>query len=198
MTVIEIQQALAQLGFDPGPADGDYGDRTTAAVRRFQRKYGLKVDGVAGKDTRGALRQALSGLKATDAVAATTAVVLDARSEKNLTGVHPDLVRVVRAAARLSPIDFVVTEGLRTLERQRALVASGASRTMKSRHLNGHAVDLAARVNGEIRWDWPLYQQLAAAMKAGAAKVGVPIEWGGDWRTFRDGPHFQLPWANYP
>lgn len=124
--------------------------------------------------------------------------ILDARSEKSLKGVHADLVRVVRAAAKISTIDFVVTEGLRTIERQRSLVASGASTTMKSRHITGHAVDLAARVNGEIRWDWPLYQKLAAAMKAGAAQVGVSIEWGGDWRTFKDGPHFQLPRAKYP
>lgn len=209
MRIAEIQLALARLGFDPGPADGDYGLRTTAAVRLFQSQYKLKVDGVAGPGTHAALKQALAGLKpvqgptspAAPSLAApgsADADSLDARSEKSLKGVHPDLVRVVRAAAKICPIDFVVTEGLRTVERQRSLVASGASRTMKSRHITGHAVDLAARVNGEVRWDWPLYQKLAAAMKAGASKAGVPIEWGGDWRTFKDGPHFQLPRARYP
>lgn len=117
---------------------------------------------------------------------------LDERSEKNLVGVHPDLVRVVRKAFEISPIPFVVTEGVRTKERQAQLVAAKASWTMNSRHLTGHAVDLAAKVDGEIRWDWPLYDRLAAVMKAAATGEKVPITWGGDWKV-RDGPHFELP-----
>ena len=125
---------------------------------------------------------------------------LNPRSEKNLMGVHADLVRVVRRAAELCPddISFIVTEGLRTVEKQKTLMASGASRTMRSRHLTGHAVDIAAVVAGEVRWDFPLYTRLAAVMKQAAADVKIPIEWGGDWRTFRDGPHYQLPWKVYP
>ena len=123
--------------------------------------------------------------------------VLGAKSLARLEGVHPDLVRVVKRAIEITPVDFTVTEGLRTVERQRALVAAGASQTMKSRHITGHAVDLAALVMGEVRWDWPLYAKLAGAMKAAAKEVGVPLEWGGDWKM-KDGPHFQLPWANYP
>ena len=88
---------------------------------------------------------------------------LSKRSETNLQGVNPRLVLIVRRAA-LS-MDFVVTEGLRTLARQTQLVAAGASFTMNSRHLTGDAVDLAAVVNGEIRWDWPLYGKLAEVMK---------------------------------
>lgn len=122
---------------------------------------------------------------------------LGAKSLARLEGVHPDLVRVVKRAIEITPIDFTVTEGLRTVDRQRALVAAGASQTMKSRHITGHAVDLAALVLGEVRWDWPLYAKLAGAMKAAAKEVGVPLEWGGDWKM-KDGPHFQLPWANYP
>lgn len=126
---------------------------------------------------------------------------LSSRSEGNLVGVHPDLVRVVRRAIQITEVDFTVIEGLRTVERQRQLVAKGASKTMNSRHIrkNGyaHAVDLAAYVEG-IRWDWPLYPKIAAAMKAAAKELGVPIEWGGDWKSFRDGPHFQLPWKSYP
>jgi len=124
--------------------------------------------------------------------------VLGAKSLKTLTGVHPDLVKVVKRAIEITEIDFTVTEGLRTVARQKQLVAAGASQTMKSRHITGHAVDLAALVAGKIRWDWPLYAKLAAAMKQAATEVGVPIEWGGDWRTLRDGPHFQLPWSKYP
>lgn len=123
---------------------------------------------------------------------------LNDRSEKLLVGVHPDLVRVVRRAAEITTIDFVVTEGLRTLARQKQLVAAGASKTMKSRHLTGHAVDLAAVVGGKVRWDWPLYANLADAMKRAAIELGVPLEWGGDWKSFKDGPHFQLPWKEYP
>ena len=122
---------------------------------------------------------------------------LGAKSLARLEGVHPDLVRVVKRAIEITPIDFTVTEGLRTVERQRALVAAGASPTTKSRHITGHAVDLAAIVMGEVRWDWPLYAKLAGAMKAAARELAIPLEWGGDWKM-KDGPHFQLPWANYP
>ena len=121
-----------------------------------------------------------------------------ARSESRLTGVHPDLVRVVRRALELSKVDFAVVEGLRTKERQAELVKSGASQTMNGRHLTGHAVDLAPVVGNQVRWDWPLFYPLADAMKAAAAEVNIPIEWGGDWRKFKDGPHWQLPWKEYP
>lgn len=120
------------------------------------------------------------------------------RSESRLVGVHPDLVRVVRRALELSPVDFAVVEGLRTKRRQAELVAAGASQTMNSRHLTGHAVDLAPVVGGRIRWDWPPFHQLAVAMKAAAQELGVAIVWGGDWRTFKDGPHFELNRKAYP
>jgi peptidoglycan L-alanyl-D-glutamate endopeptidase CwlK len=126
------------------------------------------------------------------------------RDRARLAGVHPDLVHVVERARQVVP--FIVTEGLRTRERQARLVAIGASRTLHSRHLTGHAVDLAywlddgdgAVEQGEIRWDWPLYQQLGAAMKVAGKEVGVPIVWGGDWPSFRDGPHFELDRTAYP
>lgn len=124
--------------------------------------------------------------------------VLGPRSLKRLEGVHPDLVRVVKRAITLTPVDFTVLEGLRTKARQAQLVASGASKTMNSRHLTGHAVDLGAWVAGEVRWDWPLYHKIAVAVKEAARLEGIPIEWGGDWRTFKDGPHWQLPWKAYP
>ncbi len=116
---------------------------------------------------------------------------------KKLAGVHPDLVRVVRRLID-EGVEFKVLEGVRSLERQRALFAAGASRTMNSRHLTGHAVDLAPVVNGQILWDWPLFDTLAVAVKAAAKAENVPLEWGGDWTKFRDGPHWQLPWAEYP
>ncbi len=124
--------------------------------------------------------------------------VLGKTSRERLTGIHPDLVRVVERAIRITDVDFRVLEGRRTLARQRVLVAQGASRTLNSRHLTGHAVDLGALVNGRIAWDWPLYHRIAAAMKLAAAELNVPIVWGGDWRTFKDGPHFELARAQYP
>ena len=128
-------------------------------------------------------------------------MILNTTSHQRLRGVHPDLVRVVRrcAADWADPeTGFIVTQGLRTLEEQKLLKAKGASRTLRSRHLTGHAVDLAVSVRGQVRWDWPLYAKLAKAMKAAAKAEKVPIEWGGDWTSFKDGPHFQLPWAKYP
>lgn len=123
---------------------------------------------------------------------------LSTRSKRRLDGVHPDLVRVVKRAIEITPVDFAVLEGVRTMARQRQLKEAGASQTLRSRHLTGHAVDLGAYIGGRVRWDWPPYHRIAAAIKAAAAELDVPIEWGGDWRTFKDGPHFQLPWSEYP
>jgi peptidoglycan L-alanyl-D-glutamate endopeptidase CwlK len=123
---------------------------------------------------------------------------LSQRSKDRLKGVHPDLVKVVEHAIEITTVDFAVLEGLRTPERQKVLKEAGASQTLNSRHITGHAVDLGAWVDGEVRWDWPLYHQIAKAMNEAAAELNVPIEWGGDWRTFKDGPHFQLPHKSYP
>ena len=128
-------------------------------------------------------------------------MILNTVSQSRLRGVHPDLVRVVRRCAadwKDPETGFIVTQGLRTIEEQRLLYKKGATRTLRSRHLTGHAVDLAASVQGLVRWDWPLYAKLAKAMKDAARKEKVPLEWGGDWVSFKDGPHFQLPWAKYP
>jgi len=123
---------------------------------------------------------------------------LGARSKQRLKGVHEDLVKVVERAIEITTVDFTVLEGLRTPERQKTLMESGASQTLNSRHITGHAVDLGAWVGDEVRWDWPLYHKIAAAMKEAAKQVDVPIEWGGDWRNFKDGPHFELDRKAYP
>ena len=123
---------------------------------------------------------------------------LSPRSYKRLEGVHPDLVRVVERAIAITEVDFVVLEGLRTKERQEQLLKAGASKTMNSRHITGHAVDLGAWVGKEVRWDWPLYAKIATAMKQSAIELNAPIVWGGDWRTFKDGPHFELNRSKYP
>ena len=123
---------------------------------------------------------------------------LSQKSLDRMSGVHQDLVDVVKRAIEITEVDFTVLEGVRSIARQEQLVKAGASQTMKSRHLTGHAVDLGAMVNGSVRWDWPLYDKIALAMKAAAIELQVSIEWGGDWRSFKDGPHFQLTFEEYP
>ena len=123
---------------------------------------------------------------------------LSQRSLSRLEGVHPDLVVVVKQAILITPIDFIVTEGLRTLARQRELYRAGATKTLNSRHLTGHAVDLAPWVGGTVRWDWPLFHKLADAMLDTAEAMKIHLVWGGTWTRFPDGPHFELSRQEYP
>jgi len=145
---------------------------------------------------------------------------LSKKSLTTLNGVHPDLVRVVKRAIELTTIDFAVIEGVRTIKRQQELVASGASQTMESKHIPGHAVDLMAYIGDRASWELNLYDNIADAMKAAAIECGVAICWGAAWnikdiriwegtmeeamnsytdlrrsqgrRPFIDGPHFEL------
>ena len=119
------------------------------------------------------------------------------KSSEKLAQVHPDLQRVFNEAIKNSPLDFSITEGLRTIERQKELFSAGKSQTMRSRHLDGHAVDIGVLVNGALNWDFNNYQLVADHVKSVASKLGITIEWGGDWMSFKDGPHFQLPWSTY-
>lgn len=124
---------------------------------------------------------------------------LNQRSLDRLKGVHPDLVRVVVKCAEAGRLDFQVSEGLRTAERQRELVKAGKSQTQNSRHLTGHAVDLVVlNPDGSANWDFSKYIALHTEMALAADALKVPIEWGGNWRSLRDGPHWQLPHAKYP
>jgi len=132
---------------------------------------------------------------------------LNAASLSKLKKVNKDLANIVMRAAYLAAANdpgFIVTCGIRDMKEQKRLVAIGASKTLRSRHLPGaktglsHAVDLAATVGGKVRWDWPLYAKLNSLMMQAAKELGTPLEWGGDWKTFKDGPHWQLPWDKYP
>lgn len=143
---------------------------------------------------------------------------LGGHSEHNLRGVHPDIPRVVRRAITLTTVDFAVIEGVRTKQRQEQLFAAKATRTLNSKHLTGDAVDLAAWVGGRHSWDWPLYYEIAHAMRRAAIEESVRIRWGGVWdrvlndidgdlddavadyvarqkargmKAFLDGPHFE-------
>lgn len=126
---------------------------------------------------------------------------MDERSEANLAHVEPDLVKVVRLAAEA--VNFIVIAGLRSAADEEKAVASGHSTTLHSRHLADKAglaaaVDLAAVRLGAIVWEPSFYPPIAMAMKAAARQLGVDIQWGGDWITFKDWGHFQLPWESYP
>ena len=139
---------------------------------------------------------------------------LPAKSIARLAGVHPSLARVILESAKRSRRKFVVTEGVRTYARQKELVLAKKSQTMRSRHVPESnackvscAVDLAIWEDrdldkvvdvDELSWKFPQYKELADTVKEVAAELGIPIEWGGDWTSLKDGPHFQLPWAQYP
>lgn len=150
---------------------------------------------------------------------------LGKKSKAELKGVHPDLVAVVERAIELSVQDFSVHDGIRTFEQQKALVERGASKTLNSRHISGHAVDLVPYIGGKLRWEWEPIYQIAEAVRVAAGQQGVPIRWGGVWdrmltehdeppedlvtdyvarrrsvgkRAFIDGPHFELPRSEYP
>lgn len=145
---------------------------------------------------------------------------LSNRSRKNLEGVDERLVAVVEYAIEVTRVDFAVTEGVRTVQRQRELVAAGASQTMNSKHITGHAVDVVAYIGSRISWELNLYDDIADAFKLASMEVCVPIRWGAAWhvpdirswdgtmqdaldayvdvrrsqgrRAFIDGPHFEI------
>jgi peptidoglycan LD-endopeptidase CwlK len=120
------------------------------------------------------------------------------RSEGNLIGVKRDLVHLARLSIRLSTVDFIVIEGKRSYQRQKYLLSKNKTTTMNSRHLTGHAIDVAAFVDGSVSWNFEDYKKIAEAFFLASEILKIPVEWGGNWKTFVDGPHFQLPWKDYP
>lgn len=108
---------------------------------------------------------------------------LSQRSLDNLKGVYKRLQSVVHYAIGETQVDFGVTQGLRTVEQQRRLVESGASHTMKSKHLTGHAVDVVAYIGPRISWEHRLYDDIAEAMRDGAEEFDVPVRWGAAWHV---------------
>ena len=106
---------------------------------------------------------------------------LSSRSKGRLEGINPQLIEVVKTAITLTKVDFGVTCGMRTVEEQEKLVASGASQTMKSKHLEGRAVDLVAYIGPNVTWALNKYDELADAMAAAAKQKGVALKWGAAW-----------------
>ncbi len=144
---------------------------------------------------------------------------LSQRSLDRLKGLDQDLIDVVQRAIDITEIDFGVSEGLRTLERQKELVEKGASQTLKSKHLGGKAVDLVAYIGPRVSWELKVYDDIADAMRQAAKELDVTLRWGAAWhknltdtdmpsedlmneyidlrrsqnrRPFIDAPHFEL------
>lgn len=126
------------------------------------------------------------------------------RSAKRLEQAHPELKRLFLRAAINSPVHFEVGEVLRTRALQEKYVRKGASQTMNSRHLAhpqdglSRAVDIYCLIDGKVSWAWPLYTKAAEHIKQVALELGIPLNWGGDWKKFKDGPHFELSRQSYP
>lgn len=137
--------------------------------------------------------------------------VFGKQSFKNLEGQHPDLVRLMKEAIKDSPVDFTITDGGRTVAMQQALYAKGRTAPggivtnadgvkNKSNHqakADGfyHAVDLYPYVNGAIDFNDKAnrLKTIADHIKATAKRLGIRINWGGDFKSILDRPHFELP-----
>lgn len=223
--VRQLQTRLKDAGLYTGNIDGIAGKLTVKAVELAISR------GICTKDEQ----KDVAVINATDPTVdgnehllgkpnpiktvANSGFTLSETSLKKLAGVNPSLVKVVKRAIQISGVDFRVTEGVRTKERQAELVRKGASQTMNSRHLTGHAVDLVAIVNGQVSWDFNHYYTIAKAMAQAATELGIKVRWGGAWTTitnksgtpqdwvkaykneraklgkkpFLDGVHFEIP-----
>lgn len=219
--IAQIQTRLKLAGFYTGDIDGIAGKMTVTAVDKALACGACTADEQSDVASIHAsdptvdenISKPVAALKPVASKFALSKVSLD-----KLNGVNPSLVKVVKRAIQLSKQDFAVNEGLRTVERQRQLVKSGASQTMNSRHITGHAVDLVPIVNGKVSWDWRYFYPIAEAMHQAAKELGVNVRWGGCWevinskagnpqqwveaygqarrklgkKAFTDGPHFEI------
>ncbi|SJM37803.1 Peptidoglycan L-alanyl-D-glutamate endopeptidase CwlK precursor [Psychrobacter pasteurii] len=182
-TVKNLQATLKHNGFYDGEVDGVWGNMSQAAF------YAMVEAANHCKQHQGvdATQEKLEPTTGSN-------YKLSAKSLERLHTTKPELQRLIKRAIEITPIDFVVLEGKRDIQRQKWLVANGKSKTMNSRHLTGDAVDIAPIKNGAVSWDWNDYYPLAKAVKQAAKELNIRVEWGGDWTSFKDGPHWQLPW----
>jgi hypothetical protein len=187
-----IKQAQVLLGVD---VDGKFGPDSLAGVQRVVAQLD---ECMAQRDSADEAADTVPTGSQELAAVNPTGFRLSKSSKNCLIGVHADLIKVVLRAEAITTVPFAVIEGMRTLERQRELVEKGASRTMNSRHLTGHAVDIAPLINGKVSWHWPHYRELEPIIKRAAAEMRVQVDWGGDWTSFKDGPHWELRRSVYP
>lgn len=213
--ISQIQTKLKQAGLYTGDIDGIAGKLTVRAVDQALAKGICTVEEQKDVAVINATDPTVDGNQIlTDAPQVKGNYTLSKTSLDNLAGVNPNLVKVVKRAIELTGIDFRVTEGLRTKERQAQLVKQGKSKTMHSRHLTGHAVDVVALVDNEVSWDFNHYYSIAQAFAKAGSELDVKVRWGGAWTVitgksgtpqdwvkayragggrFLDGPHFELP-----
>lgn len=219
--VSQIQTKLKNAGLYAGEVDGIAGKMTVDGVAKALEKgictadeqLDVKVINASDPTVDENINKTLGPLPTSSGFS------LSANSLDKLKGINPALVKVVKRAIQISKQDFAVNEGLRTVERQRQLVRSGASQTMNSRHIGGFAVDLVPVVDGKVSWDWRYFYAIAEAMQQAAKELHVDLRWGGCWevinnksgtakswvdsygaarrklgkKAFTDGPHFELP-----
>lgn len=212
--VRQLQTTLKEAGFYTGKIDGIAGKLTVEATKRAVKHAMMGSAELALVNEQFISHPEHTEPRIPPAQPEQVGVfTLGKRSLKNLEGVHPDLVNVVKRAIELTDTDFAVIEGVRTLARQKELMRKGATKTLKSRHLTGHAVDIVPVPGGEISWNFNDYYPLAEAMAQAATELGVRVRWGGAWQVlnthqhpselvkayrdkggvFLDGPHFELP-----
>lgn len=197
-----LQHRLAALGLYSKKFDTDFGPGTEAGLKKFQENSKIPVTGMLDAQTTMLLFPPASEMK----------FALTPQDETKLQHAHPILVKIVHQAAKISVVPFRIGETSRSVEQQKENIAKGVSWTMNSRHIVGPngkamAVDLLAMPDGQhVSWSWAPYYKIADAMKQACRDLGyfkpdgkTPlVEWGGDWTSIKDGPHFQLPWNGYP
>lgn len=211
----QIQTTLKRAGYYKGEIDGIAGKLTVEAVNLASQVKTIRPDEMRAVGEQFKSHPEYNEPTNIDKpLVEDSGFVLGEKSLKNLEGVNADLVRVVKRAIQISPVDFAVIEGVRTKERQRELVRKGASKTMNSRHLTGNAVDIVPYVDDRISWVFDDYYPLARAMAQASSELGVSVRWGGAWAVitnkagtpqdwvkayqagggkFLDGPHFEIP-----
>lgn len=211
----QIQTTLKQAGYYKGEIDGIAGKMTVEAVNLASQVKACTPDEIRAVAQQYKSHPEYNEPTATPPTTVNkSGFVLGERSLNNLKGVNDNLVKVVKRAIEISSIDFLVIEGVRTKARQAELVKKGASKTMNSRHITGHAVDIVPIVAGKVSWDFNHYYPLAKAMAQAATELGVSVRWGGAWSVitgksgtpqewvkayragggkFLDGPHFEIP-----
>lgn len=211
----QIQTTLKQAGYYKGEIDGIAGKMTVEAVNLASQVKACTPDEIRAVAEQSRSHPEYNEPTTTPPTTVSqSGFVLGEKSLEKLEGVNANLIKVVKRAIEISSVDFRVIEGVRTKERQAELLEKGATRTMNSRHLTGHAVDIVPVVDGQVSWDFNHYYPLAVAMAKAATELGVKVRWGGAWSVitgktgtpqdwvkayragggrFLDGPHFELP-----
>jgi len=203
------QILLLKLGYKPD-IDGDFGKQTRKAVKKFQKKAHLLTDGIIGPKTWMALNEKASRHEQTKPASTKAEPIADETLwlKKKTWDLHTDLrIKTLHPNVRAKFIQFIiraenelnkqlrVTSGLRTIKEQNKLYGQGRTRPGKvvtnakggkSYHNFGLAVDIVEIKNGKALWTNPDWDEISELGKS------LGLEWGGDWTSIKDKPHFQI------